>query len=121
MPNKIETPQEVEVWYLLPAVRKQLMMSMIQQGLKQKEVAELLNLTDAAVSQYVHNKRASGINFPEEILSQIDVSAQKLIKKQSSLQQEMQHIMQSMWSTKFICGICRNCTGAAPSCAVCYH
>ncbi|TAL51973.1 MAG: hypothetical protein EPN86_05565 [Nanoarchaeota archaeon] len=117
---KVDTPQEVEVWYLLPAIRKQLMVSMINQGLKQNEVAKHLNLTDAAVSQYIHNKRAAGITLPEKITGQIDESAMKIIKKESSMQQEVQHIMQSLWGTRFICQVCKGRTGQSDDCEVCY-
>ncbi len=116
---KVDTPQEVEVWYLLPAIRKQLVLSMVKQGLKQSEIAKLLHITDAAVSQYLHNKRSS-LDLPERLVQQIEISAIKLIKHGSSLQQELQNIMQSMWKTKFICGVCRSQTSAAPACKVCY-
>ncbi|HLD18794.1 MAG TPA: hypothetical protein VJB90_02185 [Candidatus Nanoarchaeia archaeon] len=120
MKTKLETPQEVEVWYLLPSVRKRLVLSLIKQGLKQNEIAKHLNLTDAAVSQYIHNKRAYGIEIPEKITKQIDESALKIVNKQSTLQREVQNIMHSMRDTKFICTVCRECTGAAKSCQVCY-
>ncbi|MEK6968590.1 MAG: hypothetical protein AABX51_08245 [Nanoarchaeota archaeon] len=120
MKPKLETPQEVEVWYLLPAIRKQLVIAMINKGLKQKDVAKHLKLTDAAISQYMHNKRAADLRLPEHLIKKIDKSALKIMSKESSLQKEVQDIVHSMRDSKFICGVCRNCTGASSDCGVCY-
>ena len=55
-------PQEIEVWYLIPALRKELARIFIKDyGLAQKKAAELLGISGAAVSQYVKEKRAKEI------------------------------------------------------------
>ena len=56
---RIVMPQEIEVWYLLPALRKELTTIFIDNHqMKQKEAAKLLGLTEAAISQYRKDKRA---------------------------------------------------------------
>ena len=55
---KLIFPQEVEVWYVLPAIRKRLAMGLIDKGMSQKEVARVMSLTEAAISQYKKEKRA---------------------------------------------------------------
>ena len=57
------TPQELEVWYILPAIRRELTISLKEEGLKQRQVAEILGVTEAAVSQYIKSKRAKAIKF----------------------------------------------------------
>ncbi|MEM3391769.1 MAG: helix-turn-helix domain-containing protein [Archaeoglobaceae archaeon] len=45
------------VKYILPAIRAMVAKELIERGYKIKEVAEMLGLTQAAVSQYLASKR----------------------------------------------------------------
>lgn len=55
----LNCPCEIIVWQILPAIRREIAKSLIQDfGLTQKEAAEKLGLTEAAVSRYVSGKRA---------------------------------------------------------------
>ena len=56
---KLLHPQEIEVLYILPAIRRELTIEMKKIGLEQKKIAEYLCVTEAAVSQYLNSKRAS--------------------------------------------------------------
>ena len=61
-------PQEIEVWYIIPAIRRELTKILIKQyNLKQKKVAMLLGISEAAISQYLSNKRGQEIKFPKEM------------------------------------------------------
>ncbi|HLD02551.1 MAG TPA: transcriptional regulator [Candidatus Nanoarchaeia archaeon] len=71
-------PQEIEVWHVLPALRKGLVEELLKLGLRQKDAAEKLGLTAAAVSQYQHDKRGN-IKFNPRIRKEIAVSAKKII------------------------------------------
>ena len=73
-------PQEIEVWYIIPAIRRELAKNMIEKhGLTQKEAAEKLGLTEAAVSRYVSGKRAY-LEMPNgEIKNEIIKSVDKLV------------------------------------------
>ena len=57
------TPQEIEVWYLLPALRREIAMKLKSEGYSQKDIAKLMDITPAAVSQYIHNKRAKKLDI----------------------------------------------------------
>ena len=70
----METPQEIEVWYILPAIRKELALAMKLNGIKQVEIAKLLGVTKSAVTQYVNNKRANYVSFNSKIKNQINNS-----------------------------------------------
>ena len=69
-------PQEIEVWYIIPAVRRELAKSMVKIGLKQKQIAVTLGITEAAVSQYLkldrycrqNCTRMKGYNKPSPVL-----------------------------------------------------
>ncbi|MFH1971940.1 MAG: helix-turn-helix domain-containing protein [archaeon] len=74
----MELPQEVEVWYVIPALRKGLAKSLLELGLSQKEIAKKLQLTEPAVSQYLKGKRGNDVKFSENALKQIKSSAKKI-------------------------------------------
>ena len=52
-------PQKVELYYIIPAIRKEFARIMIGKGLSQKQAAGKLNITEAAVSQFMKSKRAA--------------------------------------------------------------
>ncbi len=83
-------PQEIEVWYIIPAIRRELAKSMIE-GFKltQKEIAKHMNLTEAAVSQYLNSKRAKDVLFTQAVLEEIKKSAKKIIEDNRNLVPEM--------------------------------
>ncbi len=98
-------PQEIDVWYVLPAIRKELAESLIKQGLNQSEIAIKLGVTKAAISQYLSNKRACGIKFGLVIKDQINHSA-KQIMKGSSVMKEIFEIEKLIRRRKIYCSLC---------------
>ena len=68
------------MWNGLPVIRKEIAVSMISDyGLNQKETAEKLGITPAAVCQYLKKKRGRPHIFNEIILSEIKLSAKNII------------------------------------------
>lgn len=49
---------EVSSRRILPAIRRGLVVSLVKRGKKQNEIAEMLHITPAAVTQYIKGKRA---------------------------------------------------------------
>ena len=77
-------PQELEVRYILPAIRRELAKALIlNHKLSQKETAKLLGLTEAAVSQYIHSKRAKEVVFSKEIVEEIMKSAERILENKT--------------------------------------
>ena len=71
---------EYMMWNGLPVIRKEIAVSMINDyGLSQKETAEKLDITPAAVCQYLSKRRGKSHIFNEIILSEIKLSAKKII------------------------------------------
>ncbi|MBS3136764.1 helix-turn-helix domain-containing protein [Candidatus Woesearchaeota archaeon] len=65
-------PQEIEVWYILPSLRRELSKALVKKhSMTQREVSALLGITESAVSQYLASKRASEIKFSREELEKI--------------------------------------------------
>lgn len=60
-------PCEIVVWYVIPSIRSELAKELLNLGMKQKEISELLDITQPAVSQYLSDKRGHGIKFTPEV------------------------------------------------------
>ena len=76
-----QTPCEHMMWNGLPAIRKEIAESLMNNfGLTQKETAEKLGITPAAVCQYISRKRGKINIIDEKILEEIDVSAERIVK-----------------------------------------
>ena len=84
-----QMPQEIEVWYIIPAIRRELAKCMIDSGLTQKKVAEHMDITEAAVSQYLSSKRAKEVVFSNAVLEEIKKSGKRIIEEQIQLVPEM--------------------------------
>ena len=78
-------PQELEVWYIIPAIRRELALRLKEKGLTQKEIAKKLFLTGPAVSQYLKSKRAKQVVFGEKLMKEIDRAAASILKNPSKL------------------------------------
>lgn len=76
-------PCEIVVWYVIPSIRSELAKELLKLGMKQKEISELLDITQPAVSQYISDKRGHGIKFDELTMGMIrefalDLKEQKI-------------------------------------------
>lgn len=77
----IQTPCEYMMWNGLPVIRKEIAESMITNfGLNQKEAANKLGLTPAAVCQYVSKKRGKVQITDEGLKKEINISAERIIQ-----------------------------------------
>ncbi len=75
-----QTPCEFMMWNGLPVIRRVIAESMINNyNLSQRETAEKLCVTPAAICQYVSKKRGNIKIIDKQILSEIDISAEKII------------------------------------------
>jgi len=105
------TTCEHMMWNGLPVIRRGIAESMIKDyGLSQKETAEKLNLTPAAVCQYVSKKRGKTEISNEILLNEIKLSANRIIKNGDG------HILKE---TCRICKLLRADEGFNLYCAAC--
>ena len=75
-------PQEIEVWYLLPALRREIAKNLIDKsGLNQKEAAKILGITESAISQYLSSKRGKEMVFSKKELIMIEKVADQISKE----------------------------------------
>ena len=111
-------PQEIEVRYILPALRKELAKELAKE-LKQNEVAKILNITPAAVSQYLNQKRGT-TKFNKTIKQQIKSSIKKILTKKSMAHEEMYNLANKIRKTTTICDIHRLYDEVPEKCEVCF-
>ncbi|MDR3292096.1 MAG: transcriptional regulator [Methanobrevibacter sp.] len=75
----MKQPCELVVWYVIPTVRSILAKELFSLGMKQKEISNLLDITQPAVSQYLSDKRGGReIELTEEIKKMIKELSYKL-------------------------------------------
>lgn len=117
---KEQMPQEIEVWDIIPAIRREFAKIMIKEHkLNQRETARLLRLTEPAVSQYVKSKRAKDIVFGKRVISEMKKSAKHIIRDSSSLVTEMQKICNLHEIKVMVCSIHRRRSTVPKNCCVC--
>ncbi len=116
-------PQEIEVRYILPAIRRELARILIKEHkLSQKEAASILGLTEAAVSQYQHSKRAKEVVFSNNIVNEIKKSADKILasNNKQSVIAEMYRISNLTTVKQILCDLHRSQSKDLANCNICY-
>ena len=108
-------PQEIEVFYIIPALKRQIAMNMKLNGFKQNKIAGLLHIENATVSQYLHKKRGNKVEFNEEILKEIAKST-KEIQDEISFLREMQKLLRKIKNTREICRIHKELSAIPEDC-----
>ncbi len=79
------TPCEIMLWDRLPAIRRAFAISLINDhGLNQRDAAEKLGVTPAAVCQYLSKKRGHNLVFTVTIQQEILISAARIMNDSSS-------------------------------------
>lgn len=118
---KEKLPQEIEVWDILPAIRKAFAKIFVDDfKLSQKRTAELLQLTEPAVSQYLKEKRAKNIMLNDAVRNEIKISAKKILDHNSLLFKEMKRICDLVEVKKIVCQIHKDTNTQIPcDCNIC--
>ncbi|MFH1650153.1 MAG: hypothetical protein ABIA93_06390 [Candidatus Woesearchaeota archaeon] len=114
----MHTLQEIEVWFVLPALRRELALELKKGGLKQRDIAGLLGLTEAAVSQYLAGKRGVDMHFAADFREEIRNSASHIVSG-SGLQPELQRLLRLAESDRTACLPCPMKQKDA-ECSMCY-
>ncbi len=94
----MKIPCELVVWYLLSTIRKEVARELVDvYGYTQAKVAETFGVTDAAISQYLKNKRGSNQlvtgnpEFPK-VLDAIKESTARIVKENAEFTDEVCNI-----------------------------
>ena len=130
-------PQEVEVWYVIPSIRRELALAMIDKGRTQKSIAKMLGVTEPAVTQYKLSKgkdssrsRGDRVDIPKKMQPEIDKSADAILtawdkygedsKTFETMTREVNRIIKVLRSAGILCKVHReHCNGVHPDCDAC--
>ena len=126
-------PTEVEYWYILPVVRKELAKYLKELGnLRQKEVADILGISESAVSQYLKGTRAGledpdngiQIEIPTWIEDEIKLSTTRILAQKDNrtiFLKEINRLLTLIRAkpTSFLCKVHRAFGFAEKDCIIC--
>ncbi len=103
----MKTPCETIVWSVVPIIRKEFSKNLIKNhGLNQKEVANKLGITEAAVSRYISGKRGAIEISDDNILKEIKESVKRIAKEnEEAVIEETCRICRLLKSREFVEGI----------------
>jgi predicted transcriptional regulator len=127
-------PLEIEYWFILPAIRRELAIRLLEKNLKQRDIAEIVGMTEAAVSQYIKGNRGRltikdngnehDIELPQWLKDEIGDSAGIIFDDQSEsiFIKETNRIMQIIRSKprEFLCGVHESLGEKVDDCEVCF-
>ena len=111
--------QDVEVRYVIPSLRRELAIQLSKENLKQKEIAKLLNITPAAVSQYMGEKRGNA-KFSKRIINEVIKSAKKILSEESTTHKELIDLTKLIRDTAAVCEIHKLHDDVPEKCEVCF-
>ena len=101
-------PQEIEVWYIIPSIRKELARKLTEEyKLSYEKTGTILGISKAAVSQYLSNKRANNIELSEEIRKEVEKSAKVMVENSKMSISEIQRILRLMKEKRNSCEVCK--------------
>jgi len=101
-------PQEIEVWYIIPAVRKEFAKLLTREhGLSYEKAGAALGVSKAAVSQYLSNKRANKICLDGKTKREIGKSAVLIVENSKVSMFEIQRILKFMKDSHCSCDVCK--------------
>jgi len=114
-------PCELVVWKILPSIKSKLAQKLKDKGMKQKDIADVLNITEAAVSQYLSGKRAKDFKIPDTLDNMFDVVGEAISEGQNNqvLMYGICQICKQLRSQGEACATCRAEIGATPGCDLC--
>ena len=112
-------PQEVEVFYIIPAIRREMSIAMKSAGVKQKEIARRLCVEESTISQYLHDKRAATLALTGGVKKAIAESSVK-VKDKTTLIAETQKLLGIIKKEKLLCRIHTAVSDVPKSCNACF-
>ena len=97
-------PQEIEVWYLIPSIRRELAKTLLEKhNINQKKISEILGITESAVSQYLKAKRGSEMKFDGGEIQLIEDAARRIVSQKLEANKEIYKLCVSFRGGESLC------------------
>jgi uncharacterized protein len=120
--KKVRPPCEIVVWYVIPTIRSELAKELLNLGMKQKQISEVLDITQPAVSQYISDKRGHGIKFENDVQDMIKDFASDLVEgkaTQMDIIPKMCEICKKIKAEEVVCQIHKDKDNIPINCNAC--
>lgn len=114
----MKTATEILYWEVLPTLRKELVLELLGLGLKQSQIAKLLEITPSAISQYLKNKRGSEFKFENDFKLKVKEAAIKIKEEDSTPFEQVNYLLKEFQVSKGLCKACSK-TNNLPDCNAC--
>ena len=83
-------PQEIQVRYVLPALRGELAKALVaDEGMSQREAAMILGMTEGAISLYLNGKRGNNVILGAELAAEVRKAAGAVMENKGALMGEL--------------------------------
>ena len=117
----MQFPCELVVWKILPAIKAQIARNLKDKNMKQKDIAKVLDSTEAAISQYLSGKRASEFKIPERMNEMMEIVSQAVAegKNQKVLQYGICQVCRDIRTKGMACNVCKKESGDSNDCDLC--
>jgi len=100
-------PQEIEVWYIIPAIRREMALCFSREhNVSYDNIASMMGLTKAAISQYISGKRVGRIKMHPKAIEEVKVSCNRVVKSKSDVTKEILKILGIIKKKNLHCEIC---------------
>ena len=120
MKSRMLMPQEVEVFYLIPSIRREIALAMKRSGRKQKDIAKALCVEESTVSHYFSMKRGAEFDLGEDVRKVIEESSGE-IRNEFDLISHVQKILGMIRESRAICRIHQKLSGLPETCNACFR
>jgi predicted transcriptional regulator len=119
----MDLPQEIEAFYVIPAVRRELARILVADGLTQRLVAHKLGVTDAAVSQYLSNKRGITIEYPPTVAATFRAAADavKNATNERTVREALEAACAAVRDERVMCTLHKKHATVKDGCSDCYE
>lgn len=114
----VKTHQEMEVWYIIPALRREMAIELRKRSVSQSAAAGLLGITEAAVSQYISGKRGKDVRFGKSVKSEIRKSSEA-VQKGANAMEELHRLTTLCRKNGVLCRVHRKMGNAPKGCRIC--
>ncbi|MBS3080242.1 hypothetical protein J4221_02115 [Candidatus Pacearchaeota archaeon] len=100
-------PQEIEVWYIIPVIRREMAMCFSREHkISYDNIASMMGLSKAAISQYIAGKRVERIKMHPKALEEVKISCNKIVKNKSTVIREISRVLEIIKKKKLHCELC---------------
>ena len=111
----MKQPHELMTNYIIPAIKNQLVKELKILEMSQDDIAELLDVTPSAITNYVKGRRGNETKFCPEFEEKIKKTAKKIFKNKTNdktsnkemVFKKINKLVTYYEKSKFLCEVCK--------------